>query len=131
MHKRMQCWLAAACLAAILGPAQAQIATPAAPAKPAPRSAIVVDGNGWLAASDLERRAFLVGVANMIVAENAYAKRRKLDEPGAAKAITEALSGMSLWQWSERVSAWYRAHPDKLSTPVMGAIWRDIVKQAR
>ncbi len=131
MHKRMQCWLAAACLAAALGPAQAQIGHAGRARQTGAAQRIVVDGNGWLAASDLERRAFLVGVANMIVAENAYAKRRKLDEPGAAKAITEALSGMNLWQWSERVSAWYRAHPDKLSTPVMGVIWRDIVKQAR
>ncbi|AHV93372.1 hypothetical protein FYA67_10045 [Bordetella holmesii] len=126
----MQCWLIGACLAGSLGVAQAQMAEPAASAKPAARSAIVVDGNGWLGASDQERRAFLVGVANMIVAENAYAKRRDQAAPGAAKAITDALSGMNLWQWSERVTAWYRANPDKLSTPVMGVIWRDLVKKS-
>ncbi|OZI74895.1 hypothetical protein CAL22_10710 [Bordetella genomosp. 12] len=126
----MQCWLAGACLAGALGAAQAQMAPPAAAAQPAPRSAIVVDGTGWLAASDQERRAFLVGVSNMIVAENAYAKRRNQQVPGAAKAITEALAGMNLWQWSERVTAWYRANPDKQATPVMGVIWRDLVKKS-
>lgn len=129
MHKKTQGWLAVLCLAGALGVAHAQIAEPAAPAKPtSARSPIVVDGNGWLRASDDERRAFLVGVANMISAEEGYARHNKQDTPGAAKAITNALTGMNLWQWSERVTAWYRANPDKTGTPVMGVIWRDIVK---
>ncbi|HRD88573.1 MAG TPA: hypothetical protein PK752_10015 [Accumulibacter sp.] len=36
---------------------------------------LVVDGNDWLSASMAEHKAFLVGVANLIMAEGGYAKR--------------------------------------------------------
>jgi len=138
MRKRMQGLLVPLMLAAALGTAHAQMQTrgqaPAAEAPPASstlRSPIVVDGNGWMAASTEERRAFLIGVANMIVAENAYAQRRNLPAPGAGGRITETLRSMNLYQASERITAWYRANPDRQGTPVMGVIWRHLVPAAQ
>lgn len=145
MRKRMQGLLIPLMLAAALGTAHAQMKTrgenptaaPSAAEAPAAgksshaRSPIVVDGNGWMAASVDERRAFLIGMANMIVAENAYAQRRKQNAPGAGSRITETLRSMNLWQVSERITAWYGAHPDKLGTPVMGVIWRDLVQASK
>lgn len=145
MRKSVQGLLVPMLLVAALGTAHAQMQTrgdrPTTAATPADaqasgsgakaRSPIVVDGNGWMRATADERRAFLVGVANMIVAENAYAKRRNIDPPGAGTRITETMSNMNLWQVSERITAWYGANPDKLSTPVMGVIWRDLVEKSK
>lgn len=145
MRKHMQGLWIPLVLAAALGTAHAQMQTrgerpaaapsteePSSPGKkPRARSPIVVDGNGWMAASADERRAFLIGMANMIVAENAYAQRRNQDAPGAGSRITETLRSMNLWQVSERITAWYGAHPDKMGMPVMGVIWRDLVQASK
>ncbi|WP_144639326.1 hypothetical protein [Bordetella genomosp. 13] len=145
MRKRIQGLMIPLLMAAALGTAHAQMQTrgentggsatqPTAPVttatgKPA-RSPIVVDGKGWLAATAEERRAFLIGMANMIVAEAAYAKRNNAAAPGAGTKITETLQTMNLWQASERITTWYNANPDKLGAPVMGVVWRDLVEQS-
>lgn len=144
MRKSVQGLLVPVLLAAALGTAHAQLQTRGESATPTAtnasaqtggaqkaRSPIVVDGTGWMRATADERRAFLVGVANMIVAENAYAKRRNIDPPGAGTRITQTMGSMNLWQVSERITAWYGANPDKLSTPVMGVIWRDLVEKSK
>ncbi|KOF52297.1 MULTISPECIES: hypothetical protein [unclassified Achromobacter] len=92
-------------------------------------SAIVVDGNKWLSADYTERRAFLVGVANMIIAEDAYARREKLSPPPAGTRITAAVKDLNLYQIDARITQWYQAHPDRRGMPVMGVIWQDIVKR--
>jgi len=142
MRKRTQSLLIPLMMVAALGTAHAQLQTrgdrsSAESGQPEPvtveqarRSPIIVDGKGWLNASAEERRAFLIGMANMIVAEAAYAKHRKLPEPAAGAHITETLKQMNLAQTSERISAWYGAHPDKQDKPVMGVIWRVLADDA-
>lgn len=146
MRKRIQGLMIPMLMAAALGTASAQqmqtrgensggsatqqtAPVTSASGKPA-RSPIVVDGKGWMAASAEERRAFLIGMANMIVAEAAYAKRHNQAAPGAGAQITETLQKMNLWQASERITAWYTANPDKMGAPVMGVVWRDLVEQS-
>ena len=112
-------WMAAACLAAAAGVAPAQQKT------------IVVDGTHWMNASHSERRAFLVGVGNMIAAEAAYAKKAGREAPAAGAMITKAVHDMKLPEIEERITRWYDANPARRSTPVMGVVWREMVKPAR
>jgi hypothetical protein len=91
----------------------------------APR--IVVDGTDWIESTSIQRQAFLVGVANMIVAETAYAKRHGAATPPVSEKITAAVSEMKLDEIEARISRWYEANPDRIGMPVMGVVWKDIV----
>ncbi len=82
-------------------------------------------------ASQSERRAFIVGVGNMIAAEAAYAKRTNSEVPPVADRITKAVENLKLPDIEQRITRWYEANPGKLTTPVMGVVWRYIVKQQR
>ena len=89
---------------------------------------IVVDGIDWMEASSPERRAFLLGVGNMIVAETAYAKHHRLGTPPASDRIAAAVKDMKLSDIENDITAWYEANPAKRSFPVMGVVWQHIVK---
>ena len=124
-----RCWWIAALFAALLaGMASGFRALPAA-AEPATPASIVVDGTDWMDASSQERRAFLMGVGNMIVAETAYAKHQQLATPPASDRIVAAVKEMKLGEIEDRITGWYEANPSKRSFPVMGVIWQHIVKQ--
>lgn len=91
----------------------------------APR--IVVDGTDWMESTSIQRQAFLVGVANMIVAETAYAQRHGEATPAVSEKITTAVSEMKLDEIEARISRWYEANPTRMGMPVMGVLWKDIV----
>ena len=109
--------VAAACLVAASAAAVAQR-----------QDSIVVDGSDWMSASASERRAFLVGAGNMIVAENAYAKRRNIAPAPVSAQITKAVDKLTLADIEGRITRWYEANPSRMSTPVMGVVWREIVR---
>jgi hypothetical protein len=88
---------------------------------------IVVDGEDWMESTSIQRQAFLVGIANMIVAETAYAKRHGAATPPVSEKITAAVSDMKLDEIEARISRWYEANPDRMEMPVMGVLWKDIV----
>lgn len=78
--------------------------------------------------SSSERRAFLIGVGNMISAEGAYARRFGSTAPPAGARITQATQNLKLPDVEARITRWYEANPARMSMPVMGVIWQDIVK---
>ena len=114
------CLAMAALVLGTYGPAAAAGAQDAAPR-------IVVDGTDWMESTSIQRQAFLVGVANMIVAEGAYARRHDGSMPPVSELVTRAVSDMKLSEIEERISRWYEANPGRLSMPVMGVLWKDIV----
>ncbi|MDX1579818.1 MAG: hypothetical protein R3266_15135 [Gemmatimonadota bacterium] len=114
------CLAMAALVLGTYGPAAAAGAQDAAPR-------IVVDGTDWMESTSIQRQAFLVGVANMIVAEGAWARRHGGEMPPVSERVTRAVSDMKLHEIEERISRWYEANPDRLSMPVMGVVWKDIV----
>ena len=112
--------LAGAALAALLVPATA-LAQKA--------NTLVVDGSDWMSATQVERRAFLVGAANVIIAENAYAKKRNTAPAPVSDRLTKATDKMKLADIEARITRWYEANPGRLAMPVMGVVWQDIVKK--
>ena len=81
-----------------------------------------------MSASASERRAFLVGASNINVAENAYAKRRNIAPAPVSAQITKAVDKLTLADIEGRITRWYEANPGRMSTPVMGVVWREIVR---
>jgi hypothetical protein len=113
------------------GCAIALLAVVSLPVLAADLNPFVVDGNEWMQSSAEERNAFLKGVANMIMAEGAYAKHTKNAMPPVSAQILKATESVKPAEFNARITRWYGANPGKLSTPVMVVVWRDIVKQQR
>jgi len=92
-------------------------------------STLVVDGSHWTTSSAQGRRAFLIGIANMIMAEAAYAKGHDLKPPPVGDRITKAVADLQLDGIELRITRWYEDHPQEKSMPVMGVIWKDLVRE--
>jgi hypothetical protein len=89
----------------------------------------MADGNDWKNSSDLERRAYLVGVGNMLAAGNGYdAKRLPGQEDSFSRTAMRGARGTTIPEAMERIDVWYRANPDKLNRPVLAVLWSEIVK---
>jgi hypothetical protein len=48
-----------------------------------------------------------------------------------SEGIIKAVKDLKIGDIETRITRWYEANPGKLSTPVMGVLWGDIVKQQR
>jgi hypothetical protein len=121
MKRAWKQWLVIACMATVAAPAFAQ----------SKNDELVVNGTDWLSSSVRERQAFLVGVANMIMAEGAYAKKNNQPTPPVSAQIIDATQAAKIGDIEARITRWYEANPSKVTTPVMAVVWQDIVKAKR
>ena len=109
-----------------VAPSAASLPTPTqSSAKP-----LIVNGYLWLRSTNDQRKAFLIGAANMIALEEAYAEKKHISPPPAADQAKEALQGLTLDDIAKHVTAWYEANPTRHDVPVIGVIWIDMVKPA-
>ena len=98
------------------------------PAQASKAKPVIVNGDLWMRSGNDLRKAFLVGAANMIALEAAYAKKVGTPPPPAAERASHALQGLTLDQIATRVTKWYEANPTRHDVPVIGVIWIDMVK---
>jgi hypothetical protein len=88
----------------------------------------LVDGTHWVKSTEEVKKAYLVGVSNVIQLEVAYQADNPTPEgrslaPRAAKGMTgQTLSGVL-----ESLDKWYGAHPEQLQRPVLETIWFEMV----
>ena len=89
----------------------------------------LADGNDWNTSSESERKAYLVGISNMISVGNAYDIKKI---PGEDRTFMRkaylGLSGTTIPEAIQRIDAWYRSNPDRMDVPVLSVLWIDIVK---
>ena len=89
----------------------------------------LADGNDWSKSTDSERRAYLVGISNMISVGNAYDTKKV---PGEARTFMRqsylGLSNTTIPEAMQRVDAWYRSNPGRMDVPVLSVLWIEIVK---
>ena len=104
-------------------PEPATSAAQASKAKP-----VIVNGDLWLKSSSELRKVFLVGAANMIALEMAYAQKMGKPTTPSVERATHALHGMTLDEISSRITKWYEANPTRRDVPAIGVIWIDIVR---
>lgn len=126
-----ECVAAAAMVFGMCAQASGQTPEPAATTSAAQASKarpVIVNGDLWLKSTNDLRKAFLVGAANMIALETAYARKTGTPTSAAMARATHALQGMTLDQISSRVTKWYEANPTRHEVPVIGVIWIDMVK---
>jgi len=90
----------------------------------------IVTGEHWTKATDLEKKAYLVGVANVLQIEVAY---NGSNPPSDAQSIVPRFAkglkggGHTLDSVRQGVDKWYAANPDKTQRPVIEIIWFEMV----
>lgn len=88
----------------------------------------LVTGEHWTKASEAEKKAFLVGAANVISVEYELRKDDRRARPGMINALITKLQPMSLTDISKGIDDYYTAHPDQLSRAVVEVIVTDVAK---
>ena len=88
----------------------------------------IVTGEHWVKSSDDLKKAYLVGVANVLQIESAY---QKSNPPSDAQSLVPkaamGLKGQTLDGVRERVDRWYAANPGRLDRSVFEVIWYEAV----
>ena len=88
----------------------------------------LVTGEHWTKASEAEKKAFLVGAANVISVEYELRRDDRRTRPGMINALITKLQPMSLTDISKGVDDYYAAHPDQVSRAVVEVIVTDVAK---
>lgn len=88
----------------------------------------IVTGEHWTKSSDELKKAYLVGIANVLQLEAAYEGNNV--PPNAQSLVprfVRGLRGQTLDSVRDDLNRWYAAHPDRLDRPVIETIWFEIV----
>ena len=88
----------------------------------------LANGDDWQKSSLEQRRAYLIGVSN-VISVGARADTRQGREETFSLHAQKGLDGMHLEAAVTAIDAWYKAHPDQLDKPVLSVIWRDLAKR--
>jgi len=90
----------------------------------------LVTGEHWTKSSEQVKKAYLVGIANVLQVETAY---EGANPPPDAQSVVPRFAkglkggGHTLDTVREGVDKWYAANPDKMQRPVIETIWFEMV----
>ena len=88
----------------------------------------LITGEQWTKSSEEMKKAYLVGIANMVQIEAAYgATTPPPDAQSVVPRMVRGLRGQTLDSVREELNKWYSAHPDRLQRPVIETIWFEMV----
>jgi len=88
----------------------------------------VVTGEHWSKSSDDMKKAYLIGIANLLQVETAYfGANPPTDAQSFVPRLVRGLRGQTLDSVRETLDRWYAANPSRLQRPVLETIWFEIV----
>ena len=88
----------------------------------------LVTGKHWTDSSEQQKKAYLIGIANVLQVEIAYQTGNSpSDSQSLVPRFAQGLKGQTRDTVREQLDRWYAAHPDKLQRPVIETIWFEIV----
>lgn len=88
----------------------------------------LVTGQHWTTASVEQKKAYLVGIANMVQVEAAYhSGSPSTDAQSVVLRMAKGLKGQTLDSVREALDRWYAAHADRIGRPVIETIWFELV----
>ena len=88
----------------------------------------IITGEHWTKSSDDQKKAYLLGIANMAQIELAYQGSDPMHETQSVVAkMHKGLKGQTLDSVREGLNNWYAAHSDRLQQPVIETIWFEMV----
>ena len=108
----------------------------AAPTEGAP----ILTGKQWTESDANLKKAYLLGMANLLQVERAYQQHKKqrrapTDSQSLVPRFSKGLQTQTLDSVRQSLDNWYAANPSQLDRPVVETLWYEIVvpgtKQAR
>ena len=88
----------------------------------------IVTGEHWTKSSPDLKKAYLVGIANLIQVEIAYfGNNPPGDTQSFVPRMARGLKGQTLDSVRDKLDAWYAANPGRQSRPVIEVVWAEIV----
>jgi hypothetical protein len=84
----------------------------------------VITGEHWTTSSEEMKKAYLVGIANLLQIETAYqAESPPTDAQSIVPRLVKGLQGQTLDSVREGLNRWYAGNPDQLQRPVIETVW--------
>ena len=88
----------------------------------------LVTGEHWTKSSEETKKAYLIGMANIVHLELAYeGANQASDAQSVLPRMVKGLKGQSLDSVRDALNKWYAANPDKLQRPVVETLWFELV----
>src|SRR5215470_11938650 len=88
----------------------------------------LVTGEHWVKSTEEVKKAYLVGVANIVHVQLAYEGAAPAsDAQSILPRMVKGLKGHTLDSVREGLNKWYAAHPDRLQRPVIETLWFEMV----
>jgi hypothetical protein len=88
----------------------------------------VVTGQHWTTSPEPVKKAYLIGIANAVQVERAYAGNNPpTDAQSVFPRLSRGMRGQTLDTVRAALDAYYAKNPDKLQRPVIETIWFEIV----
>jgi hypothetical protein len=88
----------------------------------------LVTGEHWMKSSDDMKKAYLVGIANIVHIQLAYEGTTPAsDAQSILPRMVKGLKGQTLDSVRDGLTKWYAAHPDQMQRPVIETLWFEMV----
>jgi hypothetical protein len=88
----------------------------------------LVTGEHWVKSTEEMKKAYLVGIANVVQIELAFEGAAPAsDAQSILPRMVKGLKGHTLDSVREGLNKWYAAHPDRLQRPVIETLWFEMV----
>lgn len=87
----------------------------------------IVTGEQWMQSSDEAKKAYLVGVANMLEIERAYYAGGPSDRQDLAPRFAKGMQGQTLDSVRLWLDRYYGANPSRIQHPVIEDLWFELV----
>lgn len=87
----------------------------------------LVTGQQWMASSEAEKKAFLIGIANLLDVERAYAGSTP-NSDNLAQGFGKGMQGQTLDSVRQGLDSYYRANPTMVQHPVIETLWFQMVE---
>jgi hypothetical protein len=87
-----------------------------------------ITGVHWTKSSEEQKKAYLVGIANITQIELAYEGTNPVsDDQSILPRLARGMKGQTLDSVREGLNKWYAANPGRLDRPVIETIWYEMV----
>jgi len=88
----------------------------------------LVTGEHWMKSSDEMKKAYLVGVANIVHVQLAYEGATPAsDAQSILPRMVKGLKGQTLDSVRDGLTKWYAEHPNQMQRPVIETLWFEMV----
>ncbi|WP_233808552.1 hypothetical protein [Paraburkholderia sp. HP33-1] len=86
----------------------------------------IVTGQQWMASTDEQKKAYLIGIANVIDVERAYAGNMA-NSDDIAQRFGKGMQGQTLDSVRQGLDSYYAANPAMIQHPVIETLWFQMV----